>query len=133
MTLESFRAYCLAKKAVTEEFPFDEETLVYKVMGKMFALANSIDFASINLKCDPEKAIELREQFDALGYIHDETAHTPLFRSMGDTWYKMHFTGANPCGAGNPMYFVWTVPDAHLQSNYDESWGLDNVVVKTDN
>jgi hypothetical protein len=69
---------------------------------------------------------------DALGYIHDETAHTPLFRSMGDTWYKMHFTGENPCGAGNPMYFVWTVPLADLQSNYDESWGLDNVVIKTD-
>ena len=51
---------------------------------------------------------------------------------MGDTWYKMHFTGENPCGAGNPMYFVWTVPLADLQSNYDESWGLDNVVIKTD-
>lgn len=69
---------------------------------------------------------------DALGYIHDETAHTPLFRSMGDTWYKLHFSGTNPCGAGQPMFFVWTVPDADLQSNYDESWGLDNVVIKTD-
>ena len=66
MTLENFRAYCLSKKAVTEEFPFDEETLVYKVMGKMFALANSIDFSSINLKCDPEKATELREHYDAV-------------------------------------------------------------------
>ena len=51
---------------MTEEFPFDEETVVYKVIGKMFALANTLDFASINLKCDPEKAVELREQYDAV-------------------------------------------------------------------
>lgn len=70
---------------------------------------------------------------DALGFWHDETVNTPLFRSMGDTWYKLHFSGTNPCGTGQPMYFMWTVPDADLQSNYDESWGLDNVVVKTDN
>lgn len=69
---------------------------------------------------------------DALGFIHDETVHTPIFRSMGDTWYKLHFTGANPCGAGAAMYFVWTVPFGSLQSNYDESWGLDNVILKTD-
>ena len=51
---------------MTEEFPFGEETLVYKVMGKMFALTDVITFQSINLKCDPEEAIELREKYDAV-------------------------------------------------------------------
>ena len=66
MNIESFRTYGLNKKGVTEEFPFDEETLVLKVMGKMFALANVNDFTSINLKCDPENAIELREKYAAV-------------------------------------------------------------------
>ena len=60
---ESFREYCLSKKSVTESFPFDEVTLVFKVAGKMFALTSldTTDFR-VNLKCDPEWAIELREQ-----------------------------------------------------------------------
>jgi len=63
--IEDFRNYCLRKKGVTEEFPFDETTLVFKVMGKMFALTSLNDLAlSVNLKCNPEKAIELREQFE---------------------------------------------------------------------
>jgi predicted DNA-binding protein (MmcQ/YjbR family) len=48
---------------VTEEFPFDESTLVFKVMGKMFALTDVDDFSSINLKVDPEKGVELRERY----------------------------------------------------------------------
>ena len=64
MNIEEFREYCLKKKGVTEEFPFDEITLVYKVMGKMFALSGIEDFQSINLKCDPEEAIILRENYD---------------------------------------------------------------------
>lgn len=52
----------LIEKGVTEGFPFDETTLVFKVMDKMFALTDTEDEFSINLKCDPEKAIELREQ-----------------------------------------------------------------------
>ncbi len=64
LDVESFRTYCLSKKAVTESFPFDEYTLVFKVGGKMFALVSldAPDF-SVNLKCDPEKAIELREEY----------------------------------------------------------------------
>lgn len=62
MNLESFRGYCLNKKGVTEEFPFGEDTFVYKVMGKVFAIT-SIDFPSVNLKCDPEDAIMLRERY----------------------------------------------------------------------
>jgi predicted DNA-binding protein (MmcQ/YjbR family) len=63
LNVEQFRSYCLDKRAVTEEFPFGEDTLVFKVMGKMFALADVTVFESINLKCDPEQAVQLREQY----------------------------------------------------------------------
>jgi predicted DNA-binding protein (MmcQ/YjbR family) len=66
MNIESFRTYCLEKNGVTEEFPFDANTLVFKVMGKMFALADVDLFESINLKCDPERSMELREQFSGI-------------------------------------------------------------------
>ena len=62
MNIETIREYCLKKNGVTEGFPFDEETLVFKVMDKMFALTNINPPFYINLKCDPEKAIELREE-----------------------------------------------------------------------
>ncbi|WP_258097619.1 MmcQ/YjbR family DNA-binding protein [Marinoscillum pacificum] len=64
MNIESYREYCISKPGVTEGFPFDEATLVFKVMGKMFALADVDDFVSMNLKCDPETAVELREQYE---------------------------------------------------------------------
>ncbi|NKI25276.1 MmcQ/YjbR family DNA-binding protein [Arenibacter sp. 6A1] len=65
MNIEAFREYCIAKKGVTEEFPFDAQTLVFKVMGKMFALAALERLPSqANLKCDPQRAIELRETYD---------------------------------------------------------------------
>ena len=77
MNIEQIREYCLKKKGVFEEFPFDEETLVFKVAGKIFLLASleSIPL-QINLKCDPEKAIELREEYEAVqpGY-HMNKAH----------------------------------------------------------
>lgn len=67
MNIEAFRDYCLAKKGVTESFPFDEQTLVFKVMGKMFALSSLEHQPSrANLKCDPERSIELREEYDGL-------------------------------------------------------------------
>ena len=67
MNIEDFRNYCLAKPGVTEELPFGPDTLVYKVLGKAFALTgiNSEDF-SVNLKCDPERALELRASYDAV-------------------------------------------------------------------
>lgn len=65
MDIESFREYCLAKAGVTEEFPFDEVTLCFKVMGKMFALTGlGKETFAVNLKCDPEYAIELREAYE---------------------------------------------------------------------
>ena len=66
MNIELFRDFCLSKKGVTEDFPFDEETLVFKVMGKLFTLTNVDLFKSVNLKCDPEWAIELREKYTAV-------------------------------------------------------------------
>jgi predicted DNA-binding protein (MmcQ/YjbR family) len=68
MRLDALRLYCLKKKGkITEEFPFDEETLVFKVFGKMFLLTNVNQLPiSMNLKCDPERAIELRERYDAI-------------------------------------------------------------------
>ena len=66
MNIESFRDYCMAKKGVTESFPFDNKTLVFKVMNKMFALTDVDEFTGINLKCDPERAIELREQYSGI-------------------------------------------------------------------
>ncbi|MGI0105210.1 MmcQ/YjbR family DNA-binding protein [Salinimicrobium sp. WS361] len=64
MDVDSFRNYCLAKKGVTEELPFGPDALVFKVMGKMFALAalESVPF-KVSLKCDPEKALTLRDEY----------------------------------------------------------------------
>ena len=66
MDIESFREYCLSKPGVTEEFPFDEETLVFKVMGKMFALSGLNEDFRISLKCYPDKALELREHYPSV-------------------------------------------------------------------
>lgn len=66
MNPESIREFIIALPAVEETFPFDQQTLVFKVKGKMFALTDVDEFISINLKCDPERAAELREQHDAI-------------------------------------------------------------------
>jgi predicted DNA-binding protein (MmcQ/YjbR family) len=63
MTLDDFRTYCLNKPFVTEGFPFDKNTLVFKVSGKMFVLTDVELFDSVNLKADPEQAIEQRERY----------------------------------------------------------------------
>lgn len=66
MNIESFREYCLSRAGVSEGFPFDETTLVFKLMGKMFAITDTEDDFKIALKCDPERAIELRETHTAI-------------------------------------------------------------------
>ena len=69
MNIEELREYCMSKKGVTEEFPFDENTLVFKVLGKMFALSGlERTPPQVNLKCDPEWSVELREEYDGLIY-----------------------------------------------------------------
>ncbi len=66
MNIEELRDYCLSLKGVTEDFPFDETALVFKVTGKMFCLTDLEDNFWVNLKNGPEKNIELREQFPAV-------------------------------------------------------------------
>ena len=70
INVEEIREFCLSKKGVEESFPFDNETLVFKVGGKMFCLTSLKDWEngtpSLNLKCDPEKALELRAEYDAI-------------------------------------------------------------------
>jgi predicted DNA-binding protein (MmcQ/YjbR family) len=62
----TIRDHCLRKAAVTETFPFDASTLVFKVAGKMFALLDVDHFTGVNLKCDPERAVDLRERFTGI-------------------------------------------------------------------
>jgi len=62
MTREEYRQYCLSKKGATEDFPFDETTVVYKVGGKMFTLADT-DLKRINIKCNPDEALILRKKY----------------------------------------------------------------------
>lgn len=64
MSIDSFREYCLSKKGVTEDFPFDEVTLCLRVAGKIFAITglDAADF-TVNLKCEPDYAVELRERY----------------------------------------------------------------------
>jgi len=83
MNIEELRELCISKKGVTEEFPFDESTLVFKVMGKMFALV-ALERLPLqcNLKCDPERAVELREEYDGFiipGYHMSKTHWNTLF------------------------------------------------------
>lgn len=83
MNVEEFRNYCLSKKWVTEEFPFDEHTLVFKVAGKMFALYPlERRPPQANLKCDPEWSIILREEYDGVvtpGYHMSKKHWNTLF------------------------------------------------------
>ena len=94
MNIQQYFEYCLSKKGVTEHFPFDEDTLVFKVGGKMFALSSLSAWengtASVNLKCDPEKAEELRANYDSIepGY-HMSKVHWNTVAFNGDVPDKM--------------------------------------------
>ena len=105
MNLETFYEYCLSKKAVTEHFPFDEDTLVFKVVGKMFALSSLKQWEkqepSVNLKCDPERALELRANYDAI--------------NEGYHMSKIHW---------NTVAINQDVPDAMLKALIDHSYDL---------
>ncbi len=84
MNVEEFRDYCLSKPGVTESFPFDEKVLVFKVMGKIFALADIDDFQSINLKCNPELAVTLREEYpEVLPGYHMNKKHWNTIGTLG--------------------------------------------------
>jgi predicted DNA-binding protein (MmcQ/YjbR family) len=87
MNIEEIRQYCLTKPFTEESFPFDEDTLVFKVGGKMFCLAGLSDGDRMNLKCDPLRAVELRERhtFITPGY-HMNKRHwnTVIFKECDD-------------------------------------------------
>jgi len=107
MNIEEFRNYCIKKPGVREEFPFDNKTLVFKVGGKIFALTDIEKFESINLKCDPEKALEYRENFSAVmpGYhmnkkhwntiLIDGTINNNLLFKWIDDSYQLVFEKLN--------------------------------------
>ncbi|MCL3780066.1 MmcQ/YjbR family DNA-binding protein [Prolixibacteraceae bacterium JC049] len=101
MNIEELRLYCISKPGVTEGFPFDEVTLVFKVMDKMFCLTSLDKPLSMNVKCDPEEAIALREQYeDVLPGYHMNKKH----------WNTVNITGA--------------ISDGQLQKWVDDSYDL---------
>ena len=88
MNVEEFRVYCLSKPLVTEEFPFDETTLVFKVAGKMFALTGLDDPEfKVNLKCDPDRSVELREEYESI---------RPGWHMSKKHWNTVHVDGSFP-------------------------------------
>ncbi len=83
---EYIQNHCLSKSFVEETFPFDETTIVWKVAGKMFCIGDINNFQSISLKCNPEKAIELREQFVQI---------QPGFHLNKNLWNTVYLEGLN--------------------------------------
>ena len=94
MNIEQLYEYCLSKKGVTEHFPFDRDTLVFKVGGKMFCLTSLKEWEngnpSLNLKCDPDKSLELRAEYAAVkeGY-HMSKIHWNTVQYNMDVSNKM--------------------------------------------
>lgn len=101
MHIEEFRDFCLGLPGATEETPFGPDTLVFKVGGKVFALTDLRTFASINLKCDPEHALDLRERYD---YVR------PGFHMNKKHW--------------NTVLIGTGTPDAHLRQWTTDSYQL---------
>lgn len=101
MNIETLREYCISKLNATESFPFGEDTLVFKVNGKIFALVNLDGDLSINLKCDPAFALELRERFSSV---------TPGYHMNKKHW--------------NTVLFDGSVPDKEVFSWIDHSYNI---------
>ena len=101
MDIELLHDYCISKPNVTEGFPFGEDTLVFKVRGRIFALANLDSEPSVNLKCNPALAIELREKYDSV--------------SPGYHMNKKHW---------NTVLLDGSIPDAELFTWIDHSYDL---------
>lgn len=91
MDIEEFRTYCFSKKGVSEDFPFDEVTLCMRVMGKIFAITGlDREGFQVNLKCDPDYAVELREQYPEVqpGW-HMNKAHWNTVDFEGSLSYQL--------------------------------------------
>jgi predicted DNA-binding protein (MmcQ/YjbR family) len=81
MFIDDYRTYCLSKPGVTESTPFGPDTLVFKVMNKMFAITGIDEFVFINLKSTPEKSLELRESHEGIkpGWHMNKTHWNSVF------------------------------------------------------
>lgn len=101
MDVEKLREYCISKKDVTESFPFDDDTLVFKARGKIFVLVNLTGDLSINLKCDPFLAIDLRERYSSV---------TPGYHMNKKHWNTITIDG--------------TISDKEILSWIDHSYNL---------
>lgn len=105
MDLEAYYNYCLSKKGATEDLPFDQDTLVFKVGGKIFAFTSLKEWESgnsaISLKCNPDYAIELRATYEAI---------TPGYHLNKKHW--------------NSVYFNKDLPTAEILKLIDHSYDL---------
>ncbi|MFA7228063.1 MAG: MmcQ/YjbR family DNA-binding protein [Melioribacteraceae bacterium] len=101
MDIEKVREYCVKKMGVSEGFPFGEDVLVFKVMNKMFCLMNINPPSSLNLKCDPEMAAELRERYPSV---------TPGYHMNKTHWNSVILDG--------------TIPDREIFTWIDQSYEL---------
>jgi predicted DNA-binding protein (MmcQ/YjbR family) len=101
MDIVALRDYCISKNGAGESFPFGDDTLVFKVKDKIFALVNLYGDLSINLKCDPALAIELRERYSAV--------------TAGYHMNKKHW---------NTVMLDGSVPDKEVFSWIDHSYSL---------
>ena len=101
MNLESFRKYCFAKLGVTEDFPFGEDTICMRVAGKIFAITSFSVPLKVNLKCDPELAVELRERYEEV---------QPGYHMNKKHWNTVNFEGR--------------ISDKELKTMIDNSYNL---------
>ena len=102
MDLESFREYCLSKVAATESMPFGEGVLVFKVAGKIFALAALDEIpTTVNLKCDPDLGLELRDRYEQV---------RPGYHMNKKHWNTVELDGG--------------IPDTELRKMIDHSYEL---------
>jgi predicted DNA-binding protein (MmcQ/YjbR family) len=85
MDILEYREYALSLAGATECTPFDDDTLVIKVQGRMFTYAPMADFGWFNVKCDPDRAVELRERYaDVLPGFHANKVHWNTVRTDGN-------------------------------------------------
>jgi predicted DNA-binding protein (MmcQ/YjbR family) len=102
MDLEQFREYCLTKPGATEDTPFGPNVLVFKVSGKMFALAALDEVPpSVNLKCDPDLALDLRDRYEQI---------TPGYHMNKKHWNTVQMDGG--------------IPDTEVRRMIDHSYDL---------
>ena len=101
MKLEAFTKYCLSKPFVTKDFPFGEETICFMLAGKIFSITSYNVPLKVNLKCDPEEAVELRERYEEV---------QPGYHMNKKHWNTVDFEGS--------------ISDSELRRMVDNSYDL---------